>query len=265
LTVAPLERSAVERLAHSKGIYGLDSLTITTLIQHTGGWLEYVSQTLDAVGDERWPRDPESLPLPKSIVAEVLGPFTACERPDVWKLACTLAVLKELPRLEILGHITGIRDLLSCIDVAVEFGVLNGGVLRDAHNTNQVQLQFVHPMAKQVIVREMLPSEHRDYHLRASEFLESKGERLLHRAAASLTRDPVLGHTITEFAERLGRMGRWEEAAKFRFAAAKLMRSEDERLNEVLNGVDALASAGNITRAVPWLPTIEAVRPSSAR
>src|SRR5699024_4861604 len=166
LTVAPLERSAVERLANSKGIYGLDSLTITTLIQHTGGWLEYVSQTLDAVGDERWPRDPESLPLPKSIVAEVLVPFTACERQDVWTLACTLAVLKELPSLEILGHITCIRDLLSCIDVAVEFGVLNGGVLRDAHNTNQVQLQFVHPMAKQVIVREMLPSEHRDYHLR---------------------------------------------------------------------------------------------------
>ena len=265
LSVTPLEHSAVERLAHSKGIYGLDSLTITTLIQHTAGWLEYVDQTLDAVGDEHWPQDPESLPLPESIVAEVLSPMTACERPEVWKLACTLAVLKEPPSLEILGLITGIRDLLPCIDVAVKFGVLSGGVLRDAHNTDQVQLQFVHPMAKQVIVREMLPSEHRDYHLRASEFLENKGERLLHRAAASLTRDPVLGHTITEFAERLGRMGRWEDAARFRFAAAKLMRSEDERQNEVLNGVDALASAGNITRAVPWLRTIEAMRPSSAR
>src|SRR5699024_11628450 len=58
LSVTPVEHSAVERLAHSKVIYGLDSLTITTLIKHTDGWLEYADQTLDAVGDEHCPQEP---------------------------------------------------------------------------------------------------------------------------------------------------------------------------------------------------------------
>ena len=174
-------------------------------------------------------------------------------------------MLEEPPGLQVLQKISATADLVSAIDAAVSMGVLRDGVLRDTYNTDQLQLRFSHPMAAQVIVRQMLPSEHRTYHLRAAEFLENHGQRLIHRAAAALTRDPVLGGEIIRFAQRLARTGRWDQAARFRFAAARLMDSSTQRQAEVLGGVDALASAGRITAAVPWLPTIEAMPPSSAR
>jgi len=178
---------------------------------------------------------------------------------------CALAVLEEPSGLQVLNKIAGTEDLVAAIDTAVSIGVLRDGVLRQAYNTDQLQLQFAHPMAAQVITRQMLPSELRNYHLRAAEFLEDHGQRLLHRAAAALTRDPVLGGEMTRFAERLARTGRWNQSARFRLAAARLMSSPAQRRGEVLAGVDALASAGRITAAVPWLPTIEAMPPCSAR
>src|SRR5690625_7568967 len=194
-----------------------------------------------------------------------MEPLQACDHPDVWKLVCALAVLEHPPGLQILQDIAQTDDLISAIDTAVSIGVLQDGVLTDAYNTDQLQLRFTHPMAAQVIVRHMLPSEHRHYHLRAAAYLENHGQRLSHRDAATLTRDPVLGGEIIRFAERLGRTGRWEQAARFRFAAARLMQSTTQRRTELLSGVDALASAGRITAAVPWLPTIDAMPPSSTR
>lgn len=265
VSVTPLEHWAIQQLAQSMGIYDLDTTAATALIDHTGGWLEYVVQTLRALPDGKWPIDPSVLPLPERIVSDIMEPLQACDHPDVWKLVCALAVLEHPPGLQILQDIAQTDDLISAIDTAVSIGVLQDGVLTDAYNTDQLQLRFTHPMAAQVIVRHMLPSEHRHYHLRAAEYLENHGQRLLHRAAATLTRDPVLGGEIIRFAERLGRTGRWEQAARFRFAAARLMQSDAQRQTEVLEGVDALASAGRITAVVPWLPTLEAMTPSAAR
>jgi DNA-binding CsgD family transcriptional regulator len=265
VAVTPLEHSAIQHLAQSMGIYGLDSTAVTALIDYTGGWLEYVVQILRALPDGRWPTDPAALPLPERIVADVMQPIQQCDHPDVWKLVCALAVLEDPPGLQILNKIADIEDVSSAIDTAVAARILQGGVLREAYNTDQLQLRFTHPMAGQVIVRQMLPSEHRQYHLRAAKHLEHHGQRLLHRAAAAVTRDPVLGGEMIRFAERLGRTGRWEQAARFRFAAARLMDSTTQRRTEVLSGVDALASAGRITAAVPWLPTIDAMPPSSTR
>ena len=265
VAVNPLDHAAIQHLAQDMGIFGLDASAITALIEHTGGWLEYVVQTLRALPDGKWPLEPGRLPLPKRIVAEVLDPITASDDADVWKLVCALAVLEHPPGLHVLDHIANTEDLVSAIDKAVEIGVLQGGVLRDAFNTDQLQLRFVHPMATEVITRHMLPSEHRYYHLRAAEYLENHGEKLLHRAYATLTRDGVLGGQIIRFAERLARTGHWEQAARFRFAAARLMSSETQRQNEVLAGVDALASAGQATAAVPWLPTLDTMPPSAER
>lgn len=265
VTVAPLELSAIQRLAHSMGIYNLDTTALTALLEHTGGWLDYVVHTLRALPGGELPVEPGTLPLPDRIVAEVMEPLRDCGNPDVWKLSCALAVLEQRPGLQMLNQIANTDDLLLAIDAAVCAGVLQQGVLREAFNTDQMQLDFVHPMAATVIVRQMLPSEHRSYHERAAEFSDNHGQRLFHRAAATLTRDPVLGGEIVRFAERLGRTGRWDEAARFRFAAARLMDSYAQRQQEVLNGVDALASAGRITAAVPWLPTVEAMQPAPAR
>ncbi len=265
VAVTPLDHAAILDLAQSMGIYGLDSTAVTALIEHTGGWLEYVVQTLGALPDGKWPLEPGRLPLPERIITEVMEPLRTCDQSDVWKLVCALAILEQPPGLHVLENIADTKDLISAIDTAVSIGILQDGVLRDGFNTDQLQLRFVHPMATQVIAQQMLPSEHRLYHLRAAEYIEDTGQRLLHRAAAALTRDDVLGGQIIRFAERLGRTGRWEQAARFRLAAARLMSSERQRQTEVLNGVDALASAGRISAAVPWLPTIEAMAPCAAR
>src|SRR5699024_8450949 len=143
-------------------------------------------------------------------------------------------------------------NLLDAIDTAVEVGVLQGGILHEAFNTDQLQLRFVHPMAIEVITQQMKPSEQRDYHQRIAEYAETYSERLLHRAAATLTRDDVLAGKIIRMAERYGRMGRWEQAARSRIAAARLLSSEAQREHEILEGVDALASAGRINEAVQW-------------
>lgn len=265
VTVTPLDHAAIQYLAHSMGIYELDSTAVTALIDHTGGWLEYVVQTLRVLPDGQWPLEPGRLPLPEHIVAEVMDPLRGCDQPDVWKLVCALAILEDPPGLHVLENVADTQDLILAIDQAVAIGVLHDGVLSDAYNTDQLQLRFVHPMAQRVITQQLRPSEHRLYHLRAAQYTENHGQRLLHQAAATLTRDDVLGGQIIRFAERLGRTGRWEQAARFRIAAARLMTSDSQRQSEILKGVDALVSAGQITAAVPWLPIIEAMPSSSAR
>lgn len=263
--VTPLEPRAIAQLAQSMGIFGLDTTGVTALVEHTGGWMEYVVQTLQELPGGQWPTVPAMLPLPERIVTEVMRPFNECKQPDVWKLACALAVVEQSPGLDMLRRIAHIDEVMPAIDTGVGMGILQDGVLREAFNTDQTQLAFTHPMAAEVILRQMLPSEQREYHLRAAEFTDSHGAQLLHRAAATLTRDPVLGGELIRFADRLGRTGRWEQAARFYFAAARLLNSTSQRHHQVLNGVDALASAGRITAAVPWLPTIESMSPTPAR
>lgn len=227
--VNPLELSAIQELAYSMGIYNLNTTGLTALLEYTGGLLDYVVQTLRVLPDGTWPVDLRTLPVPDRIVVEIMEPLRDCDTSVVWKLSCALAVLEHRPTLQVLQRIADIDDVVAAIDAAVANGMLQDGVLREAYNTDQLQLDFVHPMAAEVIVRQMLPSEHRDYHLRAAKWSEQYGHRLFHRAAATLTRDSVLGGEIIRYAERLERTGRWHEAARFRFAAARLMGSNTPR------------------------------------
>lgn len=263
--VAPLEPAAIVQVAESMGIHGLESTGLTALVEHTGGWLDFIVQTLRELPGGQWPNEPGTLPLPQQLIDEVMAPIETCEHPDVRKLVCAMAVLETPPALDILQHIADTDDLMSAIDIAVEHGILRGGVFREAYNTDQAQLAFMHPMAANVLIHQMLPSQQRQYHLRAAEFTDNHGARLLHLAAASVTRDPVLGGKLIRFADRLSRNGRWALAARFRFAAARLFSSDTQRQEQVLNGVDALASAGRVTTAVPWLPSVESMPASPAR
>lgn len=263
--VTPLESSSIAMVAESMGIHGLDSTGLTALIEHTGGWLDYVVQTLRELPGGQWPLDPSTLPIPQQLITEVMTPIKQCDHPDVRKLVYAMAVVETPTGLDVLQRVAEIHDILTAIDVAVEHGILRNDIFREAYNTEQTQLAFAHPLAAKVILGQMLPSEQRKYHLRAGEFTDNHGARLLHRAAAQLTRDPVLGGELIRFADRLSRNGRWEQSARFSFAAARLFSSGSQRQEQVLFGVDALASAGRVTTAVPWLPTLEAMPSSPSR
>lgn len=265
ILVSPLEPAAIAQVAQAMGIHGLDPTGLTALFEHTGGWLDYVVQTLRELPGGQWPDEPGILPLPQQIIDEVMIPIDTCEQPDVRKLVSAMAIVETPPALNILQQIADTDDLMTAIDVAVERGILQGGVFREAYNTDQAQLAFTHPMAANVLLHQMLPSQQRKYHLRAAQFTDNHGARLLHLAAASVVRDPVLGGKLIRFADRLGRNGRWALSARFSFAAARLFSSDGQRQEQVLNGVDALASAGRVTTAVPWLPTVEAMPSSPAR
>src|SRR5690625_6887641 len=97
----------------------------------------------------------------------------------------------------------------------------------------------MHPMAANVLIHQMLPSQQRQYHLRAAEFTDNHGARLLHLAAASVTRDPVLGGKLIRFADRLSRNGRWAIAARFRFDAERLLCTDKQSQKQNLKAVDA--------------------------
>src|SRR5699024_4499910 len=62
--VAPLEPAAIVQVAESMGIHGLESTGLTALVEHTGGWLDFIVQTLRELPGGQWPNEPGTLPLP---------------------------------------------------------------------------------------------------------------------------------------------------------------------------------------------------------
>lgn len=250
---------AVE-LARERGMHDIGEHGAAALADFSGGRLRVAQEILAEIPDGRWPADPRDLPLPRSVAAEVLDPIRRADSPDLRSLSAALAVLRDPQDLTRVARVAQLEDLQRAVDLGVE-----SGVLHEHLSAGSTTLRLSHPAAQRVISAETLPSVRRQLHHRAAESAASQEERLVHLASAAPGADAGLAQQLGEAAAAAERMGRWEDSARLRFGAAKVMPHSVERDAQLLSGMDALASAGRITDVLPWLEVGRSISASGVR
>lgn len=246
-------------LTRARGMYDIGEHGASILVGHSGGNLRVALEILDLLSDGRWPRDPADLPLPHSVVREVLDPIEDAGS-EVMILASALAVLPEPPDLTRLGQVAGLSDPIRAVDLGVA-----SGVFRERDTAGRPTLHLCHPAAPQVLLGAMTPSTRRDLFTRAAASAPTDEEGLVLLAQAASGADPDLADRLSEAAAAAERFGRWSDAAQLHFGSARVRPFSERRDNELLAGIDALASAGWVTDVLPWIEIGKSIPPSVLR
>lgn len=253
------QQDALE-LARSHGMHDIGDHGAAALAAYSGGRLSVAQEILARLPEGRWPADPGDLPLPQSVVREVLDPIQRADSEDLRQVTAALAVLEEAQDLTRVARVAGLDDLREAVDLGV-----GCGVLREHNSTGSTTLRLTHPAAVRVINADTLPSARRLLHNRAADSAPEAEERLVHLASASPGTDAELAQTLSEAAAAVERQGRWEDAAQLHFGSAKVLPDSVDRDTELLAGIDALASAGQVTEVLPWLEVGKSISPSIRR
>ncbi|TLP79971.1 hypothetical protein FEF27_00875 [Nesterenkonia sphaerica] len=260
LQIPALVADDVVALARERGFHDINSQGVAAVLEHSGGRLRVAEEILAEVPQGAWPADPDTLPIPRSVVRDVLGPIRDSGSEDLWRLVATLAVLEESSDLTRIAEVAGVADLSEAVDLAVA-----SGVVREARSAGLSLLELIHPAAQRIIIAEMKPSERRALHSRAATCVEHAEDQLIHRAAAAQGQDPDLACALQQAAVAAEYQGRWRDSARLHFAASGVLPRSAPRDAELLKGVDALASAGNVAQALPWLGVAKSIAPSPER
>lgn len=258
--IGSFARQDALELARDYGMHDIGDHGAAALVAYSGGRLSVAQEILAQLPGGRWPDDPGDLPLPQSVADEVLDPIRSAPSQNLWHLATALAVLQEAPDLTRLARVAGLDDLTDEVDLGVACGVL-----REHNSAGSTTVQLSHPAAVRAITAETMPSVRRLLHTRAAETATDDEERLVHRASASPGTDAALAHELSEAAAAVERLGRWDDAARLHFGSAKVLPQSVQRDAELLAGIDALASAGQVTDVLPWIDVGRSISPSVRR
>lgn len=124
VTIPDFGRADALELARARGIYDIGEHGASVLVAESSGRLHVALEILSLLPEDRWPADPADLPLPGSMVREVLDPIAAAGSSEVSDVASALAILggpQDLPRI---ARVAGLPEP----GEAVDLGVAHGGV-----------------------------------------------------------------------------------------------------------------------------------------
>lgn len=257
--IDPLELAEILAIARRMGISGMEPHAAVTLRQLSGGHVGPVVETLSGLPERRWPTDPTMVPVPATLSRHI------CERVDSLSPKIR-ASLDDLAVAELTAEWTAQtqRSGPSISAEAVDEGV-RLGLLTETGEVSHVPVRFSDPTIGRTLRARMPPSRRRQLHREAAERFQDLSLRLWHLAQASASPDDRLAAELRSAAETASRAGRWKEAAGLIFSAAGISRSGAARESALVQGVDALASAGDIVGVMRWLPAVEQIPPSPAR
>lgn len=260
VTIAAFGREDALELARDHGIYDIGEHGASVLVTESSGRLRTALEILDLLPDRQWPTDPADLPLPHSVIREVLDPIEATESAEVRDVASALAILGGPQDLHRIACVAGLAEPGSAVDLGVA-----QGVFAERNSAGRLTLGLKRPMSARVINADMAPSTRRLLHERAAESAPREDERLVHLAAASVGTDEVLARRLADSAVVAERYGRWADAAELHFGAARVLAPSPARDDELLAGIDALASAGRVIEVLPWIDIGKSIAPSTLR
>lgn len=253
-------RADALELARAHGVYDIGEHGASVLVTESSGRLRTALEILALLPDSQWPTDPAELPLPPSVIREVLDPIEATGSAEVRDVASALAILGGPQDLHRIASVASLPEPGSAVDLGVAHGVF-----AERNSAGRLTLGLSRPTSARVIITVMAPSTRRLLHERAAESAPREDERLVHLAAASAGTDEVLAGRLADSAIVAERYGRWADAAQLHFGAARVLAPSPLRDDELLAGIDALASAGRVIEVLPWIDIGKNIAPSTLR
>lgn len=168
-----------------------------------------------------------------------------------------------------LGVRSSLRTAATMVDLADPVGAFEeaaaAGLLRVADDLDFWYATFPHPLIQAAVYENVTPGKRIALHRLAASLLEDAGSALRHLVAAAPSPDPDLADRLDAFAHREMRWGAWASAGLALMEASRLSREQTLREERLLRAVDAIVSAGDLTRVSMLSKQIAAYAPGPLR
>ena len=259
ISLEPLSPQQVQDVARS--LFGLD-LSATAahgLVAHTGGIAQSIVELLRELPPETWQSWFPSLPPTSRVRARVRSVLAAAS-PALVAAAEAASVLGPGAGLAEVARVAGLESLMPALDEGHRAGLLGLSV-----DQSRSAVVFLEPGAAEAVYEQIVPSRRIALHRVAAEAVQSEGEQLGHRVAATPAADETLAAELEEFARRQATVGAWQDASTALFSASRLSPDIRDRNLRLLRAVDALVGSGNVAQAQAWAGAVDALPPSPLR
>jgi ATP/maltotriose-dependent transcriptional regulator MalT len=224
------------------------------LRQHTSGSPLHARFLLEELPLERLRQAADvPLPAPRSFSAQVLDHLRACSS-DAQQLVHATSVLGQRCPLGLARRLAGIEDPLPALEEAISARLLQA---HDDHGERGVA--FPHALVHAAVYHDLGPARRAALHHSAAELVDDEAASLQHRVAAAPEHDEALASDLTSYARREGRRGAWARAAAAMLSASRLTAIGAERELRLLEGVDCLLVAGDVSAALTFTDEVTAL------
>jgi DNA-binding CsgD family transcriptional regulator len=158
------------------------------------------------------------------------------------------------------ARVGGLESVMRALDEGHRAGLLGLSV-----DQSRSAIAFLEPGTAETVYEQIVPSRRIALHRKAAEVVQSEGEQLGHRVAATPAADEALATELEEFARRQATVGAWQDASTALFSASRLSPDIRARNLRLLKAVDALVGSGNVAQAQAWAGAVDALPPSPLR
>lgn len=258
LQISELTRGEVHQIARQADV-SLSDQAARALRDHTRGNPSTVIELLTEVSPGRWVDWQRELPATRRHALGIHRALEDCP-PAARDLVEASAVLGDPCSVDEAVRLGGVSDdPVPPVDAAEEAGLL----VRDLHLGHQV-LRFPEPMTRAAVLESTPARRTHELHRRAADLVGDEHRALRHRVASGAEPTPALVGELRAYADRQAAEGAWRLAAEALIDASRMERDPEQRTSLLVDGVDALAGAGNLPEANLFVEELEGA-PRSAR
>ncbi|MBL1101604.1 helix-turn-helix transcriptional regulator [Streptomyces coffeae] len=257
LTLEGLGVPELMALNAALGPASLPHRTMVRLRDHTLGNPLHVKALLqqfpaDVLGGGR-----AVLPAPRRYERIIAERLAACD-PGSRCLVQAASVLGMSSPLHMAAEMGAVPEPLTALTRAMACGLLEEGP-----TGTPPQVAFPHPLLRAAVYRGLEPAKRSHLHRMAADLMADPWIALQHRVHAAVGPDGQLAEELALFAAQQSEKGAWSAAASASMAAARLSAKPGRQARWLLQGVEYLLLAGDVSQAAELEQTIRGVAPDA--
>ncbi|MEV4436642.1 AAA family ATPase [Streptomyces sp. NPDC049585] len=258
LTLEGLGVPELMALNAALGPASLPRRTMVRLRDHTLGNPLHVKALLqqfpaDALGGRA------VLPAPRRYERIIAERLAACDS-GTRRLVQAASVLGMSSPLHLAAEVGAVAEPLLALTRANA-----GELLEDDPSGTPPQVAFPHPLLRAAVYRGLEPAERSHLHRVAAALTVDPWIALQHRVHAAAGPDGRLAEDLAEFAAQQSARGAWSAAASASVAAARLAAEPGRQARWLLQGVEYLLLAGDVSQAAELEQTVRGPAPDAER
>lgn len=258
----PLEAADVAVLAEQRGLT-LPPLQLERLLHHCGGRVRNVVELLGAVAPEDWQEPQVVLPTPPTA-ARAIRAALGSVGDDARRLVSSTAVL-ETGDPQAHGVLLGDVGRVGGVSVAAALEeALRAGLLCRVDELGR-RVRTPDALVRRTVLDEMAYADRAGLHARAADVVEDSASVLRHRWFAAPEPDETLAAELEAEASRRARTGAWAVAADLLLLGSRASTDSDAGARRLVAAVDAIIGAGDVPKAMRFLPDVESMRETPLR
>lgn len=262
LRLPPIEVADVAVLAEQRGLT-LPPLQLERLLHHCEGLVRNVVELLDVVAPQDWQEPQLVLPTPPTA-ARATRAVLGAVGDDARRLVGSVAVL-ETGDPQAHGVALGDAGRIGAVSVpaALEEAV-RAGLLRRVDELGR-RVRTHDALVRRTVLDELSYADRAGLHEQAAGVVEDTACALRHEWFAAPEPDEALAVRLEAEASRRARTGAWADAADLLLLGSRASTDPEAGARRLVSAVDALVGAGDVPKAMRFLPDLETLRETPPR